>query len=81
MAVQRILKEISDLQKDPPDNFMVMVDQEDIFTFYFTLRGAPGSDFEGGLYHGKIILPSDYPLRAPDLIFITVSRKKPRSNP
>jgi len=72
LAVQRIMKEISDLKKDPPDNFLVMIDDEDIFTFFFTLRGSPGSDFDGGLYHGKIILPSDYPLRAPDLIFITV---------
>lgn len=50
-----------------------MVDDDDLFSWYFTLRGAPDSDYEGGLYHGKIILPNNYPLSAPDLIFITVS--------
>ena len=44
-----------------------------LFEWHFTLRGVKGSDYENGLYHGKIILPEEYPLKAPDLVFLTKS--------
>ena len=28
-------------------------------------------EYQGGLYHGKIIFPIEYPNKAPKLIFIT----------
>jgi len=36
-------------------------------TWHFTLRGYPDSLYDGGLYHGVIKLPSDYPLKPPDV--------------
>jgi len=35
------------------------------------MRGPKNTEFEGGVYHGKIILPADYPLKPPDIIFLT----------
>jgi len=35
------------------------------------MRGPRNTEFEGGIYHGKIILPSEYPLKPPDIIFLT----------
>jgi len=35
------------------------------------MRGPKNTEFEGGVYHGKIILPSEYPLKPPDIIFLT----------
>jgi len=29
------------------------------------------SDFEGGIYHGRIILPSEYPFKPPNIAFLT----------
>ena len=37
----------------------------------FTLRGPTASDFEGGVYHGRILLPNDYPFKPPNIIFLT----------
>lgn len=31
-----------------------------------------GSPFEGGVYHGRIVLPNNYPIGAPDFYFLTV---------
>lgn len=42
-----------------------------IFEWHFTLRGAQGSEFESGLYHGRIILPAEYPFRPPSLMLLT----------
>jgi ubiquitin-conjugating enzyme E2 J1 len=73
LSSSRIIKELKDLKSDPPENFIVFVDNENLHEWFFTIKGTPDSPYAGGLYHGKIILPSDYPLRAPDLIFLTVS--------
>ena len=40
-------------------------------TWHFTVRGPKGSPYEGGVYHGYIQLPSDFPFSAPDFYFLT----------
>lgn len=40
---------------------------------HFTVRGPLNSVYEGGLYHGKLLLPKEYPFKAPDVIMITPS--------
>ena len=32
--------------------------QSNLFEWHFTLRGPPDTEFEGGIYHGRIILPT-----------------------
>ena len=44
---------------------------EDKQTWHFTIRGPKGSPFEGGVYHGRIELPDEYPIKAPDFYFLT----------
>ena len=39
---------------------------------HFTIRGPPApSPYAGGIYHGRIILPPQYPLRPPAFRFLT----------
>ena len=40
---------------------------------HFTIRGADGTDFEGGFYHGRILLPAEYPFKPPNIVFLTPS--------
>ena len=35
--------------------------------------GPQGTEFEGGYYHGRIILPTEYPMKPPSIIMLTVS--------
>ena len=39
--------------------------------WHCTLRGTPGTEFEGGLYHFRILLPSEYPFRPPSIMMLT----------
>jgi ubiquitin-conjugating enzyme E2 J1 len=41
--------------------------------FHFTFRGAEGSPFEDGYYHGRIVLPHNYPYGPPTIRFFTES--------
>lgn len=38
------------------------------------MRGPPDSDFDGGVYHGRIVLPPEYPMKPPSIILLTVRR-------
>jgi ubiquitin-conjugating enzyme E2 J1 len=40
---------------------------------HFTIRGAEGTDFAGGVYHGRILLPPEYPFKPPHIMFLTPS--------
>lgn len=42
-----------------------------MFVWHFTIRGAAQTDFEGGIYHGKILLPAEYPFKPPNIMFTT----------
>ena len=46
--------------------------QDDMYEWHFTIRGPEDTPFEGGVYHGIIRLPSEYPMRPPSILFLTV---------
>ena len=46
--------------------------QDNLFEWHFTIRGPPDSPFANGLYHGRILLDSDYPFKPPNFMLLTV---------
>jgi len=46
--------------------------QDNIFEWHFALRGPPDTEFQGGIYHGRIVLPPEYPFKPPTFSFLTV---------
>lgn len=46
--------------------------QENIFEWQFAIRGPNDTEFEGGIYHGRIQLPSEYPFKPPSFMLLTV---------
>lgn len=59
--------------KDPTPMYFAQPLEENLFEWHFTILGPGGTDFEGGLYHGRIILPTEYPMKPPSIILLTVS--------
>ncbi|KAJ4912379.1 Ubiquitin-conjugating enzyme E2 32 [Raphanus sativus] len=72
-AVKRILQEVKEMQANPSDDFMSLPLEENIFEWQFAIRGPSESEFEGGIYHGRIQLPSDYPFKPPSFLLLTPS--------
>ena len=60
--------------KDPTPMFSAQPLEENLFEWHFTILGPQGTDYEGGRYHGRILLPTEYPMKPPSIIFLTVSR-------
>lgn len=70
-SVKRILKEIAEIVANPSPHFICEALESNIFEWHFTIFPPEGTDFEGGRFHGKITLPTDYPFKAPDITFFT----------
>lgn len=58
--------------EDPSPDFRATPLDDDIFEWHFTIRGPPDTDFAEGVYHGRIILPAEYPMKPPSIILLTV---------
>ncbi|KAK7466903.1 hypothetical protein VKT23_003967 [Stygiomarasmius scandens] len=70
-AVKRIMQEARELANDPSTDYVAAPLEDDIFEWHCTIRGTPGTEFEGGLYHLRILLPAEYPFRPPSLMVLT----------
>lgn len=70
LTIKRLSGEIADLDKNRTTQFQAVCDESDMFVFYFLLRGLDGS-YDGGYYIGKILLPTEYPVKAGDFIMLT----------
>ncbi|XP_073134456.1 ubiquitin-conjugating enzyme E2 32 [Henckelia pumila] len=70
-AVKRILQELKEMQSNPSDDFMSLPLEENIFEWQFAIRGPRDSEFEGGVYHGRIQLPAEYPFKPPSFMLLT----------
>ena len=80
-SVKRIMSELRELQSDNTLDFTAAPTevrvwphahmQDNLYEWHFTMRGPQDTVFENGLYHGKMILPTEYPFKAPHVIFMT----------
>ncbi|CDJ29855.1 ubiquitin-conjugating enzyme e2, putative [Eimeria mitis] len=81
-SLARILREHRDIQRNASPHWtaaplsvsiLLFADEalEEPREWHFTLRGPPDSPFEGGLYHGRIVLPKNYPFAPPSLMLLT----------
>ena len=73
MAVQRLQKELRLLAKDPLPSITARPDAKNILVWHYVLEGDAASDYAGGVYHGKIMFPSQYPFRPPSIVMVTPS--------
>jgi len=59
--------------KDPIKNPKVTVapNESNILEVHYVIEGSEKTPYAGGIYHGKLIFPKDYPLKPPSVIMLT----------
>ena len=72
-AVKRISSELSELQKNPSKSFLALPIENDLFDWHFTIKGPSATVYSEGLYHGRLILPLNYPLKPPKFLMYNQS--------
>ena len=75
ICVRRLTKELKDLKKSPIENPTITVapNESNILEMHYVIEGSPDTPYDGGVYHGKLIFPREYPLKPPSVIMITPS--------
>ncbi|KAG9406303.1 Ubiquitin-conjugating enzyme E2 J1 [Aphanomyces cochlioides] len=70
-AIKRIRADVREMMTDPSDQYFAAPLEDNMFDWHFTIRGPRDTPFEGGVYHGRILLPADYPFKPPNIILLT----------
>jgi len=69
-AVKRLMREAAELHQ-PTYNYFAQPVEDNLFEWHFTIRGPADTPFAKGIYHGRISLPADYPMKPPNIFFLT----------
>lgn len=72
-CVNRLQKEYKGFLKEPPPNIRAHPSPSNLLEWHYALEGAKGTEYEGGVYHGKVTFPSEYPFKPPSIVMLTAS--------
>ena len=73
-AVKRLLREAREIAEAGPNvDYAAAPLEDNLMEWHFTIRGPPGTAFEGGRYHGRITLPPEYPFKPPSIALLNAS--------
>ena len=68
-ATVRIQRELSDINKQPTENFSAGPAGSNLFEWEATIMGPLATPYEGGVFLLRILFPENYPFRPPKINF------------
>jgi len=75
ICVRRLTKELKAYKKDPIKDPKISIapNEQNILEMHYVIEGSKGTPYEGGVYHGKLVFPKEYPIKPPGVIMLTPS--------
>ncbi|CAD7696618.1 unnamed protein product [Ostreobium quekettii] len=70
-SLRRIQKELAEVSLDPPANCTAGPKDDNLYEWVSSIKGPEGTPYAGGLFFLDITFPTDYPFRAPKVVFKT----------
>ena len=74
-AIRRLKREFNLLQKDPEANFFASPLESSCLEWHFIILGSPDTPYHGGIYHGKLTFPPQFPMKPPSIQVHTASSR------
>jgi ubiquitin-conjugating enzyme E2 J2 len=71
LALKRLRMELVALQKNPVEHIVSKPHDADMLSWHYVVEGPAGTPYEGGLYHGVLRFPAEYPFKPPSVIMLT----------
>lgn len=72
IGLRRLRKEYLNLQKESVDYITAKPLDSNLFEWHYLIT-PPSDPYKGGVYHGKLVFPTTYPLHPPAIYMITPS--------
>ncbi|XP_029650930.1 ubiquitin-conjugating enzyme E2 J2 [Octopus sinensis] len=72
-ATARLKQDYMRIIKDPVPYVEAVPLPSNILEWHYTVVGPENSPYEGGMYHGKLIFPREYPFKPPSIYMLTPS--------
>ncbi|KAJ9594876.1 hypothetical protein L9F63_013837, partial [Diploptera punctata] len=70
-ATARLKQDYLRLKKDPVPYVVAEPLPSNILEWHYVVTGPEGTPYEGGLYHGKLVFPREFPFKPPSIYMIT----------
>jgi len=70
---RRMLKELTRLRRAPPEGIALFPHEENLLEWEYCFEGGAGTPYSGGVYHGTLRFPVEYPHKAPTVNMSTPS--------
>jgi len=70
-ATFRLSKEAERLAANPPEYIYAKPEENNLFHFHYVLLGPPETPYAGGIYHGVLVFPENYPFKPPAIKMFT----------
>ncbi|GIY72636.1 ubiquitin-conjugating enzyme E2 J2 [Caerostris darwini] len=71
IATRRLQQDYLGIIKDPMPYVKAHPLSSNILEWHFAVIGPENTPYEGGIYHGKLLFPSEYPFKPPSISMIT----------
>ena len=59
------------VSQEPVEHITAQPSDGNILEWHYLIHGPASSVYAGGLYHGKLVFPRDYPYRPPSILMLT----------
>ena len=69
--IRRLINEAKMINDEPLEDFDVYPQEDNLYIWYFLLKGKVGTAYEGGYYVGKICHSENYPFSPPKFMMMT----------
>jgi len=68
---KRLQQELVALKRNPVEHIQALPHEKNILEWHYVIEGPKNSPYEGGVYHGVLRFPKEYPYKPPSILMFT----------